>query len=429
MDIRGIGKIAVETSGSGNAGTIDITTQNLTLADGLEISALTTGAGSAGSIIVPSANTVSLDNSTISTAIAPTGVATQLSNITLNTQQLTLDNNSQITASTEGKGDAGSITVFNAQTVSLDNHSQISASTSGEGDAGDIGIQAATVNLDNNSAITTTVNPGAIGKGGNITLQTTGNSLTLNHQSQISSRSQGQGNAGNILINSLGNVNLTDSDITTSAEQASGGTITITAKNIRLQGDSDIRTNVASGVGGGGDIILQADSILAYDDSDILAFARDGKGGNITLNTPIFFGEGYQTASEDTNPDTLDRNNRVDINASGAVSGIIILPDLTFIRNSLTELPENLIDTNNLIANSCVVRNPQKAGTFIITGSGGLPVRPGDASISSYPVETVETLPSQESTARPWQPGDAIVEPQGLYRLTNGQVVLSRECS
>ncbi len=36
--------------------------------------------------------------------------------------------------------------------------------------------------------------------------------------------------------------------------------------------------------------------------------------------------------------------------------------------------------------------------------------------------------PSANSTRRPWQKGDAIVEPQGVYRLSSGQVVLSREC-
>ena len=366
VDIRGEGQITVETSGRGNAGKIDITAQNLTLAEGLEVSASTIGEGNAG-------------------------------NITLNTQQLTLDNNSQISASTSGKGDAG-----------------------------DISINAQTVTLDNNSAITTTVNPNATGQGGNITIITSGNSVTLNNRSEISSRSQGEGDAGNITIDSRGNVTLTNSDITTSSDRASGGEINISANNIRLLEDSDIRTNVNSGAGGGGDINLFANVILAFDDSDILAFARDGRGGNITLNTPIFFGDGFQQISSGINVDNLDGNNRVDVNASGAISGSIIVPDITFIRNSLTELPQNIIDTENLIANSCVVPNRSQAGTFIITGSGGLPVRPGDVSGSTYSTGEVRTL--EDNNNQYWQPGDSIVEPQGVYRLPNGKLVLSREC-
>ena len=30
---------------------------------------------------------------------------------------------------------------------------------------------------------------------------------------------------------------------------------------------------------------------------------------------------------------------------------------------------------------------------------------------------------------RPWKIGDPIVEPQGVYQLANGELVMSRECS
>lgn len=173
-----------------------------------------------------------------------------------------------------------------------------------------------------------------------------------------------------------------------------------------------------------GNITLTADSIVAFNDSDILAFAQDGIGGNISLNTPVFFGNGYQATNENQNPDTLDNNNRVDINASGAVSGVINVPDLTFIQNSLFELPETLINTENLLANSCVVPNQQKAGTFILTGSDGLPTRPNTTITSPYPTGTIEIIPiPSNSPSRP-----KIVEPQGFYRLPTGQIVLSRKC-
>ncbi|MBR8835402.1 MAG: hypothetical protein DSM106950_15600 [Stigonema ocellatum SAG 48.90 = DSM 106950] len=67
-------------------------------------------------------------------------------------------------------------------------------------------------------------------------------------------------------------------------------------------------------------------------------------------------------------------------------------------------------------------------GTFTITGSGGLPNRPGDAYVSSYPTGTVRNIEA-DGTSRPWQKGDPIVEPQGVYRLPSRHLVLSRECS
>jgi large exoprotein involved in heme utilization and adhesion len=232
-------------------------------------------------------------------------------------------------------------------------------------------------------------------------------------------------------------VTLTNSDITTSAAQSSGGAINITAGDVRLYGDSDITTSVFSGTGGGGDIKLAADSIVALGDSDILAFARDGQGGNVTLNTPAFFGQNYQPAPPGTDPNMLDENDRVDINASGAVAGIITLPDTSFVQNSLRELPTNLIDTSNLIANSCIARSTQQGGSFIVTGLGGLPSRPGDASGSTYPTGTVKSVLKEgeavrsptSSSPRSWRIGDAIIEPQGVYRLPDGRLIMSRQCS
>jgi hypothetical protein len=51
-----------------------------------------------------------------------------------------------------------------------------------------------------------------------------------------------------------------------------------------------------------------------------LAFARDGRGGDITLNTPAFFGESYRPAPKGTDPNTLENNNQVDVNATGLLS-------------------------------------------------------------------------------------------------------------
>jgi len=257
--------------------------------------------------------------------------------------------------------------------------------------------------------------------------------LLVKGGAELSTNSLGEGLAGNIKITVQDTLKANDGTITTSSKQSSGGDITIIADKIRLYDDSDITTFVAQGgTGSGGNIDLEADSIIAFDDSDILAYAPDGKGGDLNLNTPAFFGENYSPASSRNDPpETLDANNRVDV----AASGIITTPDVSFIQNSLTELPDNQIDTDSLLANSCIVRRNQPTrGSFTITGSGGLPQRPGDAQMSSFPTVDVETLPSDSTPStinpnRPWQKGDPIIEPQGVYRLRNGQLVLSRECS
>ncbi len=69
----------------------------------------------------------------------------------------------------------------------------------------------------------------------------------------------------------------------------------------------------------------------------------------------------------------------------------------------------------------------RQQGKFIITGGDSLPVRPGSGSISDFATGEVQSVPVKKKSS--WQPGDPIVEPQGVYRLTNGKLVMTRECS
>ncbi|MEH2083192.1 MAG: filamentous hemagglutinin N-terminal domain-containing protein [Nostoc sp.] len=348
--------------------------------------------------------------------------------------RVNLQDNAQISASTFGSGQGGSLSIEAPQAVTISGNGQLSVETSGTGVGGNLTIKTQELTIQDGtqvSASTSSTNPNGVG--GNITINAT-ESLDLSNGVRLLAKSNSAPPSGNVTINT-GNLTARNGTIATSSEKSSGGGITITASKIRLFGDSDITTNVNQGAGGGGNIYLKGDSILAFDDSDILTYAQDGKGGNITLDTPAFFGENYRLATRNTVLNTLDRNNQVDINATGAVSGVITIRDVSFIPNSLTELPENQINTDSLLANSCIVRRNQPTkGTFRITGTGGLPQRPGDAQMSSFPTVDVKTLPSDSTLSKTnpnpsWQKSDPIVEPQGVYRLPNGKLVLSRECS
>ncbi|GAB1540286.1 hypothetical protein NUACC21_29550 [Scytonema sp. NUACC21] len=457
--------LGVLPNGRGSGGNIDIKAGSFILQDGAIIKNSTQGQGNAGNIYIK-ADVVDISGSVPSSGL-PSGLFTSTNtnfaagNITVDTRTFRITNGAALSARSKGDGQGGNIRVNTTGSFEAANGGQLVSTTFGRGQAGDIFINAESQivisgndpnyterlakfpnpisslvandikETGSNSGLFTNTEPNSIGQGGSIGIQ--GNSLTLKN-SQINARTQGTGIAGSINVNVNGLLSATDSDIITAAEQSNGGAIALTAKDIRLFGDSDITTNVGSGAGDGGNINLTANSIVAFNDSDILAFARDGKGGDITFNTPAFFGQNYLPAPSGTDPRTLDGNNLVDVNASGRVSGAIALPDTSFLQNSLSELPENLIDTSNLIANSCIARNQsQEEGSFTITGSGGLADRPGDALMSVYAFRAVRTIPnaspSTNSTRRPWQKGDPIVEPQGVYRLPSGQLVLSRECA
>ena len=465
----------VGTGGIGNGGDIEIQAQTLTLETGSQISSFVArqqrnsdgtiifgGQGDAGNLKITVTDLIRLsgvDSNGFSAGLVTTterGAIGLAGDITVDTGNLKIEDGAVIAASTYNSNLGGSIRIA-TKNFALLNGGQIVSSTRSSGDAGsiqvavegntvisgsypnlknrinlttqylqdpDIARQFPTVddiilNEGSESGLLTITTANSSGNGGNIALST--ESLNLNSKGLISTQSNGTGKAGNISIDVRSNFEATNGNILTSA-QFSGGDVKIISKSIRLRENSDIQTNVVNGTGGS--ITLSADSIVALNDSDILAFARDGKGGNVTLNTRAFFGQNYRPAPPGTDPRTLDGNDRVDINASGTISGTISLPDVSFIQNSLNQLPKSAIDTEKLVSQTCIVRQNQPTGTFYILGKTNLPQRPGDLIPSNY---STQESPTQTAN-RPWQKGDPIVEPQGFYKLANGRLVMSREC-
>ena len=414
----------VDLGAIGDGNTISIATEQLTIRDGALITASTNGTGRAGDITIQAPN-IQLEQGRISTKINPEGVSEQPSQITIDTRSLQLTDNSRITTRVAGTGNAGQITIQNANRVVLSDSNIVSrVIQNGNGDGGNIRIQTGNLQMSDRATITAQSD-----------VQLTGidrtNRSSLRSALQSTDRSPMSppldGDAGNIFITVDEVLFLEDSDITSQAQDFAGGEITIRAGDIRLRGDGDIQTNVR-GAAGGGNIQLTANTILAFGDSDIVSSAAAGVGGDITLNTPAFFGAALQI----NGPDHPDGNGRVDINATGTVNGVVTTPDVSFIQNGLNTLSDALIDPETLIANSCVARNQDGRSTFVITGTGGLRDRPGDLARPHYSTGEVQTIPIRETETQElshvWQSGDLIIEPQGVYQLPNGELILSHAC-
>ncbi len=290
-------------------------------------------------------------------------------NINLNIKdKITLSGSDLLTGlfagtSVESTGKGGSI-IIDPRLVVIENGAGIFVGSDGTGDAGDISLQAGTLQLDNGFITAQTAST----QGGNIDLQI-GELLLLRNESQI----------------------------TTTAGTAQAG-------------------------GDGGNININSKFIVApqNENSDITANAFSGNGGKVNINSSGIFG--IETQQRLTN--------KSDITASSeeAISGEtnINTDDTSSIQNSFTELSPN-IDTNAIIANSCIARgNKRQENSFTITGAGALRNSPGDELTSQYSTGEVRTV---ESKNQSWKKGDPIIEPQGLYRLNNGELLLSRECT
>ncbi|NEO10775.1 MAG: hypothetical protein F6K51_36955, partial [Moorea sp. SIO3I8] len=199
--------------------------------------------------------------------------------------------------------------------------------------------------------------------------------------------------------------------------------------------------------GDAGSLNINTQSLLLKDGAQVNAVTfGEGDGGNVTINAsePVqvrgkspdgSFPSGiFVEAFEDStgNAGSLNINTQLLLVFDGGRVGTTI--NASLIENSLTFLPVNQIDTTTLLSNSCIFRSREQPGSLIITGSGGKPTAPGSGTISPFATGTVRTIPSDGSSSsstqpnRPWQIGDPIVEPQKVYRLADGRLVLSREC-
>ncbi len=311
---------AVGPNAVGNSGNIDITAGSLSVTNGAQISTSTYGQGDAGNVNINARDTVSFDGvnqdgyrSGAYTIVEVEAVGTG-GDISITTGTLSVTNTARLLADSYGQGDAGNVNINARDTVSFDGLSRRSNGF-------------ATV-----SGAFSNVADEAVGNGGNINIMT--GSLSVTNGAELSARTYGQGDAGNVNINARDTVSFDGEPIygytsgvgTTVAQQAvgDGGDINITAGMLSVtngarlntitlgQGDagslnfnvrnivvfdglgsfgsySGAYSNVRTGaVGQGGDINITA-GVLSFTNGGTLSASTygQGDGGNITLNTNI----------------------------------------------------------------------------------------------------------------------------------------------
>ncbi|MDZ8257036.1 filamentous hemagglutinin N-terminal domain-containing protein [Nostoc sp. ChiQUE01b] len=410
----------VDTGTVGNGGNIFIDSSDLSLSDGAQLVASTFGQGNAGNIRINAKDTVTVSGTNQETGLSSALFTFTYSNsqgkggdINVNTNIFRVSDGALLDARTRNNQKGGDITV-NANVFEALNGGQLTTISSSNGRAGKI-----TVNADEKLIIS-----GSDSNYSDRIANFPDNVANIGANSGLFVSSTGSGITGDIEINSP-KITL-DNQGKLNAESASGngGNINANSDFLLLRHGAQISTSAGTEKlgGDGGNINLNSRFIVAVpgENSDITANAFTGSGGNIQINSQGIFGI-------ESRPKLTEKS---DITASSelGVSGVtnINTPDNSSIQNSFTGLSPNVIDTNALIANSCISRaTKRQENSFTITGSGALRYTPGDVLTSAY---TTGDVRSVEPTPRPWKKGDPIIEPQGLYRLPNGQLILSRSC-
>ena len=411
-------QINTVTLNSTDAGDIIVFANNLEVTNGAKLAALTGGEGRAGNVIVNIGETAIFDDGDVLSGVGE-GSKGKGGNIEIEATNLEATNRAILGASTFGEGEAGNVFV-SARNLEVTNGAQLAATTSGDGKAGNVIVNIGEAAVFDGGYILSIAAQGSRGEGGNIEIEAANFEVT--NGAALSAATFGEGAAGNINFNILGQVSVDNGLVETFSLANSGGQINIQAEGVVLRNDGDISTLVSSGQGSGGKITISSGYTIALEDSDILAFSADGRGGAIDLSQTTLFSRNLNRAAENLTREellALDGNNRVDINAAGSIeSGTISINDASFIENGLTELPDTLVNPDVLVANSCIARSGSNNGTLILTGRDRLPQTPNDALFTPYSTETVQTIPAET----------AIAEPEAIYRLPDGRLMINRDC-
>jgi filamentous hemagglutinin family protein len=316
----------------GKGGNININTKNLQLSNDTEIAASTSGQGNAGSINIKTEDNLTLDNSLIvSKVLAFPETNGNDGNIDITADNIRLSNDSQISSDTQALGSGGNVKVNAINTLALNNSlissslskredtniqaignagsidittgslfltngGEINAFVSGRGNGGIITIDARDSilidsNFNNNQAtgIASSVKENSVGNAGTVNINT--KNLSLRNVSQIQSASQGKGDGGSVNINA-DRISIDGKDpddfrsgiFSTVGATGVGnaGNITITAKDFNLTNGGKVSAPNA-GIGNGGDIKITTNTLTLDGDSQILASTISGTGGNINL--------------------------------------------------------------------------------------------------------------------------------------------------
>ncbi|MFN6479723.1 S-layer family protein [Nostoc sp. DedQUE07] len=482
------GQLSASTFGQGNAGNINIETVTMNIIDS-QVGSSVYRKGFAGNLTIHAAESVEISGkikSFTSNLENPAGLFAQVNprgegrggNLTIETKRLSVSNGGKVQVATFGQGDAGNLTIrasevevfdtlidnlyatginagvevdadetvipprgnggdltIETDRLSVRGGAVVSVGTAGVGNAGKLRIHASksvevvgkSANGNFNSQISAAVTPEGTGSGGSVKVET--EQMSVRDGGEVTVSSAGAGTAGNLDIQARSLSLDNQGAIAAITRSGNGGNITLKLQDLLLlRNHSQISTTAGSSEfgGDGGNITINSPFIVAVlkENSDISANAFTGTGGRVDITTNGIFGILPQKSPTENSDITASS----ELGVSGEVT--INSPD-TDPSRGLIQLPSNLIDVSQQIAQGCTPRRGQNASRFIATGRGGLPQSPNEPLQGRAVITGWVDLPLQAtaiadnlSTATMTKSSDPIVEAQGWIVDGNGDIML-----
>ena len=395
----------VEDTGRGNASKINITTTNLSLIRGGQISVSTFSQGDAGKIMLEANDTIEADGET--SEGFPSGIFSRIESeaigdsggIDITTTDLSLTRGTVVEASTDGQGDAGKITLVANGTIEADGETS-------EGFP---------------SGIFSIVEDTGRGNAADVSINTL--NLSLTNGAEISVESLGQGNAGNLSIKA-NFLLLKRASLFALTPVGTGGNINLQiSDNLTLQDNSTISAQALENANGG-NINLEANFVIVQpnQNNDIIAAAAEGTGGIIDITTNAIFGLEERSSIPDNNTNDLDASSELGLDGTIVINELDVNP-----TEALEELPLEIIDVTGLVKQNLCQQG--QGSEFVMTGKGGTapsPTQARDGSVSE--VDLVKPVPfsgtEEAQGAEKTEEAEEIVEAQGWVVNDRGMVEL-----
>jgi large exoprotein involved in heme utilization and adhesion len=377
VTLQGGTRIDVSTLDSGQGGSIDIQAKTVELNDGGQLISTTKGSGQAGKINVQADKILNI-NGTDSTfeakrtflslilvvsnqPVARKALGDYLQQPNPNSQQSVLNYWQQINNNPIDKQILDRYFAFlQSNPTARTTLKSFLTKTAGQNSLSDYNIL---LNVGNNSGIVSRSQSNSTGNGGNITV--TSPTLNIQNGGLITANSNGTGRGGNIIANT-DTINLNRGSITAKTISANGGDIELNVnKLLLLRNQSEISASAATN-GNGGNISISAPNglILAVpnENSDITASAAGGRGGKIDINADNVLGFSTQR---------IDRFSNIAATSTFGAQGVVTINILGNDPNKGLQ-PDSIVPSLPTLSQTCVGNSDRHASQFIDSGKGGV---------------------------------------------------------
>jgi large exoprotein involved in heme utilization and adhesion len=451
------GTINASTSGTGNAGNIDVQVGQLTLTGGADVSSSTFGAGHGGNVTVRATESIVITGGSA-------------------------DNQPGLKSLANATGDAGNVFV-SAPLLTITDYGRILARTLGDSNAGDIDVRVSRLTLTGGGQIFNGIgdgrgggNPEGAGRGGNQTVMVT-DSLFIAGQSRegfqsglFSSAQVGSGRAGNLSVFTPRLTMMDGGQISTSTfARGRGGDLRVTATEaIAMSGRgselpqtglfsvanssgeagslfiSAPRLEVAGGRiltrtlgdSNAGDLEVQVGSLTLseggqifsgtglFSNSGVIGTGGPGRGGNLTVRAT----EAISIAGSDQNgfPSGLFSSAQI---GSGRAGNLSVFTPLLTLRDGGLIAADTLSTSSGNAGNIAV-----QAGRLTLSGGAQISSstsgsgRGGDVTVAATDYIALSrggTIAA--SSSGPGDAGDIVIQAGQSFQSRNGAVTTEAE--